>query len=100
VVFSAADPRFVTREEVTKDVLDREREIYREQTLASGKPANIVDKIVDGKMEFRSYYKMPAVQTTTENCVAHNGSIIPVSRSGDTAAPSCRCTSASTALVT
>ena len=48
---AAADPRFVTREEVTKDVLDREREIYREQTLASGKPANIVDKIVDGKME-------------------------------------------------
>jgi elongation factor Ts len=48
---AAADPRFVSREEVTKDVLDREREIYREQTLASGKPANIVDKIVDGKME-------------------------------------------------
>ena len=48
---AAADPRFVTREEVTKDVLEREREIYRAQTLASGKPANIVDKIVEGKME-------------------------------------------------
>ncbi len=34
--------------------------------------------IVDGKMEFRSHYKMSAPQTETENCVAHNGSLIPV----------------------
>lgn len=34
--------------------------------------------IVDGKLEFRSHYKMPAPQTDTENCVAHNGSLIPV----------------------
>ncbi|MFI7617531.1 LVIVD repeat-containing protein [Nonomuraea terrae] len=40
--------------------------------------ANAIFDIVDGKMEFRSYYKMPAVQTTTENCVAHNGSLVPV----------------------
>ncbi|MFB4280368.1 LVIVD repeat-containing protein [Nonomuraea sp. MTCD27] len=40
--------------------------------------ANAIFDIVNGKMEFRSYYKMPAVQTTTENCVAHNGSLIPV----------------------
>ncbi len=32
----------------------------------------------EGKMEFQSYYKLPAVQTSTENCVAHNGSMIPV----------------------
>ena len=32
----------------------------------------------DGKMEFQSYFKMPAVQTETENCVAHNGSLIPI----------------------
>ena len=32
----------------------------------------------DGKMEFASYYKMPAVQTVNENCVAHNSSVIPV----------------------
>lgn len=51
---AAADPRFVHRSEVTSDVLDREREIYREQTLAAGKPANIVDKIVEGKIE--KYY--------------------------------------------
>ena len=34
--------------------------------------------IVDGSLQFRSHYKMPAPQTETENCVAHNGSLIPV----------------------
>jgi hypothetical protein len=34
--------------------------------------------IVDGKMRFRGYFKMPAPQTETENCVAHNGSLVPV----------------------
>lgn len=34
--------------------------------------------IVDGKLEYRSHYKLPAAQTEQENCVAHNGSIIPV----------------------
>jgi elongation factor Ts len=48
---AAADPRFVRREEVTQDVLDRERAIYRERTLAEGKPEKIVDKIVEGRME-------------------------------------------------
>ena len=48
---AAADPRFVTRDEVTDEVLAQEREIYKEQALASGKPENIVDRIVEGKME-------------------------------------------------
>jgi len=48
---AAADPRFVRREEVTPEVLERERAIYREQALASGKPAAVVDRIVDGKLE-------------------------------------------------
>jgi elongation factor Ts len=51
---AAADPRFVHRDQVTDEVLAQEREIYREQALASGKPENIVDRIVDGKME--KYY--------------------------------------------
>lgn len=34
--------------------------------------------IVDGKMQFRSHFKMPAPQTDSENCVAHNGSLVPV----------------------
>ncbi|MEO8277502.1 MAG: translation elongation factor Ts [Thermoanaerobaculia bacterium] len=48
---AAAEPRYVERAEVTSDILDRERAIYREQALESGKPANLVDKIVEGKME-------------------------------------------------
>ena len=48
---AAADPGFVRRDEVTPDVLERERDVYREQALASGKPEHIVDRIVDGKME-------------------------------------------------
>ncbi|WP_217423954.1 LVIVD repeat-containing protein [Agromyces sp. Marseille-P2726] len=40
--------------------------------------ANALFDIVDGKLEFQSYYKLPAVQTSQENCVAHNGSIVPV----------------------
>ncbi len=40
--------------------------------------ANAIFEIRDGKMIFRSYYKLPAPQTDTENCVAHNGSLIPV----------------------
>jgi elongation factor Ts len=51
---AATDPRFVRREEVTPDVLERERAIFREQALASGKPANIVERIVEGKIE--KYY--------------------------------------------
>ena len=40
--------------------------------------ANAIFAIEDGEMEFKSYYKLPAVQTSQENCVAHNGSLIPV----------------------
>lgn len=48
---AAADPRFLRREEVTESVLATENEIAREQALKSGKPENVVDKIVSGKME-------------------------------------------------
>jgi elongation factor Ts len=48
---AALDPKYVRREEVTSDMLEKEREIYKAQALASGKPENIVDKIVAGKME-------------------------------------------------
>ena len=40
--------------------------------------ANAVYDIVDGRLEYRSHYKLPAPQTERENCVAHNGSIVPV----------------------
>jgi hypothetical protein len=40
--------------------------------------ADAIFTIVDGKMQFQNYYKMPAAQTQFENCVAHNGSLIPI----------------------
>jgi hypothetical protein len=40
--------------------------------------ANALFTIENGKMQFKSYYKMPAPQTSFENCVAHNGSLIPI----------------------
>ena len=52
---AAADPKYVRREEVPADVLDKEREIYRAQFAQSGKPASVIDKIVDGKLD--SYYE-------------------------------------------
>jgi hypothetical protein len=40
--------------------------------------ANAIFTIENGQMNFESYYKMPAAQTAQENCVAHNGSLIPI----------------------
>jgi hypothetical protein len=40
--------------------------------------ANAVFDLVDGRLRFASYYKLPAPQTALENCVAHNGSLVPV----------------------
>jgi elongation factor Ts len=48
---AALDPRFVRREEVTPDMLEKECEIYRAQALATGKPETVVERIVNGKME-------------------------------------------------
>ena len=56
---AAAKPRFATREEVTEEVLGKEREIFVHQAKESGKPENIIDTIVAGKIE--KFY--------AENCV-------------------------------
>ena len=48
---AASEPRFVRKEDVTPEILEREREIYREQARATGKPDKVLDRIVDGKME-------------------------------------------------
>jgi elongation factor Ts len=47
---AAADPKFVRREEVPAELLEKEKEIYRAQFADSGKPANVVEKIVEGKL--------------------------------------------------
>ncbi|HVM96973.1 MAG TPA: translation elongation factor Ts [Candidatus Acidoferrales bacterium] len=48
---AAANPRFVRREEISADIIEAERSIYRTQAAGTGKPANVVEKIVDGKVE-------------------------------------------------
>jgi elongation factor Ts len=47
---AAADPRFVRKEDVTADLLDKERDIARARALAEGKPEKILDKIVEGRL--------------------------------------------------
>jgi elongation factor Ts len=51
---AASDPGFIRKEDVTEDVLASEREIYREQARTTGKPENVLDKIVEGRMS--KYY--------------------------------------------
>ncbi len=48
---AALDPKYVRREEVTPEMLEKEREIYKAQALATGKPEAVVEKITTGKME-------------------------------------------------
>jgi elongation factor Ts len=48
---AAVNPRCVRREEVTAADLDKEKEIYRQQALESGKPERVIDKIVEGKID-------------------------------------------------
>src|ERR1700749_3362391 len=48
---AAANPRYLNRQAVPEDVLAKEREIFMEQAKGSGKPANVLPKIVDGKVE-------------------------------------------------
>ena len=47
---AATDPRYVRKEDVTPEDMEREKEIYRAQAAATGKPAPVVEKIVEGKM--------------------------------------------------
>jgi elongation factor Ts len=52
---AAASPLYARREDVPAEVLDKERAIYRAQMESSGKPANVIDKIIEGKVN--SYYE-------------------------------------------
>jgi elongation factor Ts len=47
---AAANPQYARREDVPADVLERERGIYRAQMESSGKPANVIEKIIEGKL--------------------------------------------------
>jgi len=47
---AASDPKFIRKEDVTPEAYEKEKDIYRAQAASSGKPANVVEKIVEGKM--------------------------------------------------
>ena len=47
---AASDPKFVRKEDVTAEAYDREKDIYRAQAAQTGKPAPVIEKIVEGKM--------------------------------------------------
>ena len=47
---AATDPKFIKKEDVTPEAYEKEKDIYRAQAAATGKPANVVEKIVEGKM--------------------------------------------------
>src|SRR5208282_6884644 len=48
---AASDPKFVRKEDVTAQDIEREKDIYRAQAAATGKPPNIIEKMLAGKME-------------------------------------------------
>jgi len=47
---AAANPEWVTRDEVPQEVLDKEKEILKDQALKTGKPEKVIEKIVEGKL--------------------------------------------------
>jgi len=47
---AAVDPRYVRKEDVTEADLEREKDVYRAQAAATGKPANIIEKMLEGKL--------------------------------------------------
>ncbi|MDI6602105.1 MAG: translation elongation factor Ts [Thermoanaerobacteraceae bacterium] len=62
---AAANPSYIRREDIPENVMQKEREIIRAQVINEGKPANIAEKIVEGRIE--KYYK--------ENCLIEQGYI-------------------------
>jgi len=48
---AASSPDYVSREDVPQEVIEKEKEIYRKQLEDEGKPANVIDRIIEGKIE-------------------------------------------------
>ena len=85
------DPAREKRENVSQDVIDKEKEIYKKQALESGKPEKILDKIVEGKLEKfyqeiclveQSYIKNPdiTVKELMEELIVKMGEKILINR--------------------
>jgi elongation factor Ts len=66
---AATDPRFIRKEDVTPEALEKEKEIYRDQAAKTGKPAPVIEKIVEGKMgkfyEEVCLYEQPFIKDQT-----------------------------------
>jgi elongation factor Ts len=66
---AATDPRFVRKEDVTPEAFEKEKDIYRAQAGATGKPAPVIEKIVEGKMakfyEEVCLYEQPFIKEQT-----------------------------------
>jgi len=66
---AASDPKFVRKEDVTSEAFEREKDIYRAQAAATGKPPQVVEKIVEGKMgkfyEEVCLYEQPFIKDQT-----------------------------------
>ena len=88
---TASNPLYVKREDVSQDVVDKEKEIYRKQALESGKPEKIVEKIAEGKLEKfyqeiclveQSYIKNPdiTVKELMEELIVKMGEKILINR--------------------
>ena len=88
---AAADPQFIRKEDVTTEVLDKERDIQRGRALQEGKPEKMVDKIVEGRLqkfyEEVCLYEQPFIRensTTVEDLIksviAKLGENVSVSR--------------------
>ena len=66
---AASDPKFIRKEDVTPQAYEREKDIYRTQAAATGKPPQVVEKIVEGKMskfyEEVCLYEQPFIKDQT-----------------------------------
>jgi elongation factor Ts len=88
---AAANPRYIRREDVSPAELDKEKEIYRQQALETGKPEPVIGKIVEGKLERfysevclleQSFVKDPdkKVSTVINDAIARLGENIQIRR--------------------
>jgi elongation factor Ts len=88
---AASNPRFVRRDEVSADEIEKEKAIYRQQALETGKPEKVIDKIVEGKLERfyseiclmeQAFIKDPekSVQDIVNDAIARLGENIQVRR--------------------
>jgi elongation factor Ts len=88
---AAANPRYIRREDVSPSELDKEKEIYRQQALETGKPEKVIDKIVEGKIDRfysevclleQSFIKDPdkTISTVINDAIARLGENIQVRR--------------------